>query len=150
MKKNMFVLVVVLFITSIFSTSIYAAGEAQRANIYVNNEKLDFNALIAYSGVAMVPFREIFEQYDMKVSWDNTSKTVTASSQDGSTVIKLSQDNKTAYVNGKSYSLSQTPFLGENILYVNLRFISESIGAKVNYDKPALSIHITLPKTAKE
>lgn len=72
----MFLLVIILFITSIFSTSIHAAGEAQRANIYVNNEKLDFNALIAYSGVAMVPFREIFEQYDMKVSWDNASKTV--------------------------------------------------------------------------
>ncbi|MBE3650836.1 copper amine oxidase N-terminal domain-containing protein [Paenibacillus polymyxa] len=150
MKKSRFLIVVFLLVLTIFPTSIYADGEAQRANIYINNEKLDFNALIAYSGVAMVPFREIFEQYDMKVSWDNTSKTVTASSQDGSIVIKLSQDNKTAYVNGKSYSLSQTPFLGENILYVNLRFISESIGAKVNYDKPSLSIHITLPKAAKE
>jgi len=150
MKKKLFTFGLILLIMSVCSTSIYAAGEALRATIYINDEKLDFDAIVAYSGVSMVPFREIFEKYDMKVSWDNINKTVTASSQDGATVIKLSENKTTAFVNGKSFALSQTPFLGGNTLYVNLRFISESIGATVNFDKPSLSIHIVFPETSIE
>ncbi|MCM3133754.1 copper amine oxidase N-terminal domain-containing protein [Paenibacillus polysaccharolyticus] len=150
MKKKLFTFGLILLIMSVCSTSIYAAGEALRATIYINDEKLDFDAIVAYSGVSMVPFREIFEKCDMKVSWDNMNKTVTASSQDGATVIKLSENKTTAFVNGKSFALSQAPFLGGNTLYVNLRFISESIGATVNFDKPLLSIHIVLPEASIE
>ncbi|PYE45679.1 copper amine oxidase-like protein [Paenibacillus barcinonensis] len=92
MKKNVLMFGLTLLIMSICSTSIYAAGETPRASISVNDEELDFDAIIAYSGVSMVPFREIFEKYDMKVIWDNSSKTVTASSQDGDVVLKLSED----------------------------------------------------------
>lgn len=98
----------------------------------------------------MVPFRDIFARYDMEVKWDNAQKTVTASSKDGSNVIKLTQDSNDGYVNNKKYNLTQSPALVNGVLYVNLRFISESIGAKVNYDKPSLSVYITLPKAAKE
>ncbi|MGW8440976.1 copper amine oxidase N-terminal domain-containing protein [Paenibacillus sp. S33] len=149
MKRNLFIMVLILLIAAVFSGAIYAE-EVFKPKVYVNNKKLDYETFISYSGVAMVPFRDIFARYDMEVKWDNAQKTVTASSKDGSNVIKLTQDSNDGYVNNKKYNLTQSPALVNGVLYVNLRFISESIGAKVNYDKPSLSIHITLPKAAKE
>lgn len=138
-----------LLIAAVFSGAIYAE-DVSKPKVYVNNERLDSETFIAYSGVTMVPFRDIFARYDMEVKWDNVQKIVLASSKDGSIVIKLAQDSNDGYVNNKKYNLTQSPALVNGVLYVNLRFISESIGAKVNYDKPSLSIHITLPKVETE
>ncbi|MFK4474446.1 hypothetical protein ABH897_004204 [Paenibacillus sp. RC73] len=148
MKRNLVIFFLMLFITASFSGVIYA--DIAQPTVYIDNEKIDFEAFISYGGTAMVPFREIFARYGMEVKWDNAQKTVTASSKDGSTVIKLTNGSNDGYVNNIKYNLTQSPALVNGVFYVNLRFISESIGAKVNYDKPSLSIHITLPKAAKE
>ncbi|WP_311082653.1 copper amine oxidase N-terminal domain-containing protein [Paenibacillus polymyxa] len=153
MKRNLVILFLMLLITSSFSGAIHANGipdSVPKPKVYVNNEKLDSETFISYAGVAMVPFRDIFARYNMEVNWDDAKKTVTASSKDGSTVIKLTQGSNDGYVNNKKFNLSQSPALVNGVFYVNLRFISESIGAKVKYDKPSLTIHITLPKAAKE
>ncbi|MEC0181730.1 copper amine oxidase N-terminal domain-containing protein [Paenibacillus peoriae] len=149
MKRNLIILFLMLLIAAVFSGAIYAE-DVSKPKVYVNNERLDSETFIAYSGVTMVPFRDIFARYDMEVKWDNVQKIVLASSKDGSIVIKLAQDSNDGYVNNKKYNLTQSPALVNGVLYVNLRFISESIGAKVNYDKPSLSIHITLPKVETE
>ncbi|MGW8957119.1 copper amine oxidase N-terminal domain-containing protein [Paenibacillus sp. NPDC055715] len=148
MKRNLIILFLMLLITSSFSGAIHA--DIAQPTVYIDNEKIDFEAFISYGGTAMVPFREIFARYGMEVKWDNAQKTVTASSKDGSTVIKLTQDSNDGYVNNKKYNLTQSPALSGGVFFVNLRFISEAIGAKVNYDKPSLTIHITLPKVSKE
>lgn len=104
--------------------------------IYINNEKLDLSASVTWLGTTLVPMRPIFEQYGMSVTWDNVNKSVTAT-KDGIT-IKLTHNSNDAYVNGEKKVLTQVPTLDEhNTFYVNLRFISEALGASVNWKKTA-------------
>lgn len=97
----------------------------------------------------MAPFREIFEKYNMNVQWDSKTKSVTATSKDRLTTIKLAEDDMYGYVNDKKVKLTQTPFQFDGVLYVNLRFISESLGAHVEYIKKPLSVYITFPDAEK-
>ncbi|GMK47007.1 hypothetical protein PghCCS26_41360 [Paenibacillus glycanilyticus] len=110
------------------------AAKAVYGTVVVNGEVLESNTEpIILNGNTMVPFREIFEALEMSVKWDNTTKTVIAS-KEGIT-IKMTADDLGARVNNAQYKLTQTPFITpEGLLYVNLRFIGEAVGAEVSWD----------------
>lgn len=103
--------------------------------VLINDEKIDIYANVTSLGTTLVPMRPIFEAYGMTIEWDNNTKSVTATRDD--TTIKLINNSYEAYLNGKEVKLSQAPSLEptSNIFYVNLRFISESLGAKVTWSK---------------
>jgi uncharacterized protein YkwD len=79
-----------------------------------------------------VPLQGIFERLNAKVSWDDATKSITIKKQD--TTVKLTIDSNTAYVNGKEMTLKQAPIFYLDSVFVPLRFISESIGAKFAWD----------------
>ncbi|WP_159883514.1 stalk domain-containing protein [Paenibacillus puerhi] len=83
-------------------------------------------------GSTYVPLRAVFERLHSKVDWDDEIKTIAIAKQD--TSVKLTIDSNTAYVNGQEVHLEQPPFLYNETAFVPLRFISESIGAKVDWD----------------
>jgi hypothetical protein len=58
--------------------------------------------------------------------------------------IVLQIDNKKAYVNDKLYNLEAAPFLYDGRTVVPLRFISESLGAKVEWNPKQQRITLTL------
>lgn len=112
------------------------AGIATRtADVYVNGNQVNFDpgAFISAAGHTMVPFTQVFELYQMHVEWDASTKRITASNS--STTIALTLDSKHATVNGQSFKLGQSPFINANVTYVNLRFISETLGATVVFKK---------------
>ncbi|WP_322924387.1 copper amine oxidase N-terminal domain-containing protein [Paenibacillus campi] len=120
--------------------------------VYVNNQKLDCDAVISNDS-AMISFRDIFSHFDVNINWDQATKTVTATTKDGSTTIILTDASQTVYINGKPLKVIQAPVVDGDTLYVNLRVISEALGAKVQfikaapnygqYDTPSSSIYIT-------
>ncbi|CAM4414371.1 copper amine oxidase N-terminal domain-containing protein [Paenibacillus alkaliterrae] len=58
--------------------------------------------------------------------------------------IELTINSLKAYVNGKEYTLAQSPVTdGNEVAYVNLRFISEALGYQVHWDKSTLTATIT-------
>lgn len=124
-----------------------AFASREHPSIYINNEKLDIYAAVSTLGTTLVPMRPIFEAYGMTVEWDNNTKSVTATK--GETTIKLTHNSYDAYLNGKVVKLSQVPTLEptRKTFYVNLRFISESLGAAVVWNKTTddASVNITFP-----
>lgn len=116
-----------------------------KVKVILNGSELDFdpNAIIQ-NGNTMVPFRQLFEAYGAKVTWNQKTKTITAVKE--GTTIRLTLDRFDAYVNNKKIRLTQTPYMAKSTSLVNLRFISEAMDAKVNFDKINLTVNITTSK----
>lgn len=107
---------------------------AEGIALYVNQEKLALAAEGSPSGTTMVPFRGIFQAFNMNVDWNQQTRSVTAV-KDGLT-ITMTLGSRTAYVNGEAVELTEAPRVNrDGLLLVNLRFISETLGAKVDYTK---------------
>jgi len=83
-------------------------------------------------GRTMVPLRFVGEAFGALVSWEEKTRRVVCS-LDG-TRIELQIDNKTALVNGKSVALDAAPFISGGRTMVPLRFMSEQMGASVEWD----------------
>ncbi|WP_458120841.1 copper amine oxidase N-terminal domain-containing protein [Paenibacillus sp. Z6-24] len=146
MMKKIFMLM--LTVTLFFSVSSITSADVfddSKVKVVLNGSELDFdpNAIIQ-NGNTMVPFRQLFEAYGAQVTWDQETKTITAVKED--TTIKLTLDSFDAYVNNKKIKLTQTPYMARNTSLVNLRFISEAMNAKVNFDKSNLTVNITTSK----
>lgn len=104
------------------------------------NLNLDVPPVIV-DGRTLVPARAIFEKLGASVDWYNDSKTVKVSrGQDIS--IELQIDSKTAKVNGKEIMLDVPAKILEGRTLVPLRFVSESLGAKVEWDDDLKTVFI--------
>jgi len=145
MKKIMVVITVLTLFFSVSSSTSADVFDDSKVKVILNGSELDFdpNAIIQ-NGNTMVPFRQLFEAYGAKVIWDQKTKTITAVKED--TTIRLTLDRFDAYVNNKKIRLTQTPYMAKSTSLVNLRFISEAMDAKVNFDKINLTVNITTSK----
>ncbi|GIO38827.1 hypothetical protein J41TS12_36880 [Paenibacillus antibioticophila] len=87
------------------------------------------------NGSTFIPLRGVFEQLNSTVAWNQKAQQITITR--GSTVVKLTVNSKTAYINGQKKTLLVAPFVDKttNSTYVPLRFASEAIGAKVSWDQ---------------
>lgn len=114
--------------------------------VYINGVKQQYpQSAYIKNGTTLVPMRQIFEELGATVEWDNTTRTVIGT-KDGKT-IKLGIGNKVAYVTSdgvsNSISLSHPAEITNGSTMVPLRFISESLGANVQWDSAERSVKIT-------
>jgi len=111
-------------------------------SIYINDEKQWFShqALIEH-GVTLVPLRGIFEELGAEVTWNRENKTVYASKGNVSIALKIGSTN--AKINGNTVTLSVPAQANSGQTLVPLRFISESLGANVQWDPISQRITIT-------
>ncbi|WP_322906300.1 copper amine oxidase N-terminal domain-containing protein [Paenibacillus campi] len=155
MKKllcSLLLLVILVTLTITPTSYTYAGPPRVTPIVYLNNQKLDCDAIIVNDS-AMISFRDIFSHFDVNINWDQATKTVTATTKDGSTTIILTNASQTVYINGKPLTVIQSPTVVGDTLFVNLRVISEALGAKIQfvkaspnhgqYNTPAPSIYIT-------
>lgn len=89
----------------------------------------------------LVPLRAIFEALGAIVNWDNATQQVTAVK--GDTTIAVTINSTQALVNGKTVTLDVTAQILNNRTLVPVRFVSESMGAKVDWDPELLNVIIT-------
>jgi hypothetical protein len=88
----------------------------------------------------LVPFRFIAEGFEAEVAWNG--KTRQAVIQDGNTKIVLTVGSKTAYVNGKRILLAVPAEIKQNRVFVPVRFVSESLNAKVLWNSKTRTVTI--------
>lgn len=114
-------------------------------SVRVGGELLDLDVppLIS-AGRTMVPMRAIFEALGAEVSWDGNARTVKAR-KDGTTIV-LTIDKKLSQINGTNKNLDAAPVLKDGRTLVPVRFISEALGAEVQWDAENQLVEILTAK----
>ncbi|WP_160647698.1 stalk domain-containing protein [Chengkuizengella marina] len=112
-------------------------------SININGEIQDYdNPPLLIKGTTMVPMRNIFESLGAEVTWDQSTKTITATNRD--TTITLEINAREAIVNNSKIHLQQPAQIFSGNTLIPLRFVSESLGADVRYDHETKIVDITI------
>jgi hypothetical protein len=109
--------------------------------VLLNDQPLAFDQPpVILNGRTLVPLRVIFQALGAAVSWDQATQTITATRDD--TVIVLVIGLPVANRNGQPVTLSQPALILNGRTLVPLRFVSEALGAEVNWDQSTQTVTI--------
>ncbi|WP_052755984.1 stalk domain-containing protein [Paenibacillus durus] len=118
-------------------------------SVSLNGEAVAMNnGVITKDGQNFVPLRSVFEKLGAVVAYKETSgqKMVTITRQNGDqkTVIQVNAKTGATSVNGAEVKLANNPFNVSGTVYLPLRFISEKLGATVEWLPAEERIAITM------
>ena len=109
--------------------------------VFVEGEQVSFDTEpIIDAGVTLVPLRVIMEKLGAEVAYDGEMGTITVSKEDKNISLKVGESK--AKVNESTINLQVPAQIVNSRTLVPLRFISESLGAKVEYDELERTIYI--------
>lgn len=119
-----------------------APAGAAAVRVLLDGQELAFDVPpMLINDRTMVPFRKLFEALGASVSWDEATRTVTGVR--GTTTIRLVIGSATATVNGAAVALDAPPVLVGGRTLVPLRFVSENLGERVEWDQATRTVRIT-------
>lgn len=117
------------------------AQAAPAISVYIDGARLSTDqAPVALQGRVMLPLRAIFEALDSTVNWNQWTQTVTATK--GSTTVVLKLKSKTATINNQTVTLDVPAQAISGRTMVPVRFVSEALGATVNWNSTAKTVTI--------
>jgi len=139
-KIKMFSLAALSFM--VVASSTVAFGSTQNPiKVYMDNKELQMDvAPIIESGRTLVPIRAISEAVGADVSWDSSTQTVTISTSDKDISLKINSTSAT--VNNTKVAIDVPAKILSGRTLVPLRFVSESLGAKVDYNASQRAVYI--------
>ena len=103
---------------------------------------------VVEKGRVLVPLRGVLEALETTVEYDEAIKTVVAAR--GDVLITLRVEDRVAYSNNKRLLLDVPPKISGGLTMIPLRFISESLGARVDWDNASQTAHITSSDTGSD
>ncbi|WP_160315582.1 copper amine oxidase N-terminal domain-containing protein, partial [Thermincola ferriacetica] len=142
MKKYINLLVLVLLLT--FSTAAVAEA-AGDITVLVNNHKIAFpdqKPYIDKNNRTLVPVRFVSEALGAKVDWNAETRVVTISKEDRTITLKIGESK--AAVNGRTRYFDTKAVIAGSRTMVPLRFISECLGATVEWLAKTRTVKITV------
>ncbi|WP_308638950.1 RCC1 domain-containing protein [Paenibacillus silvisoli] len=92
------------------------------------------------NGATFIPLRGVLEAMGVSIRWDIPSRSVIA--QKGNKRIVFNTVSGQTTVDGKIVELGQKPVYAHDSLLVPLRFVSESVGAKVDWRAADYAVEI--------
>src|SRR5580704_1750293 len=120
-------------------------ARAGTITIVVNGQQVGFDQPpIERGGRVFVPLRGVFERLGASVVYDNGTINATGNGRN----VQLKIGSTMATVNGETYTSDVAPFLVGARTLVPLRFISEALGASVNYDSGSQTVSISNGSTS--
>ncbi|MBE7054373.1 MAG: hypothetical protein E7391_08940 [Ruminococcaceae bacterium] len=138
MKKFLSLVLSVMMIISSFSCITFAENEIK---ITLNGTALTMDQPpIIVEGRTLVPLRAIFEALGATVTWDDATKCATGVLD--SKTVSLVINNTQAKVNGTDVTLDVPAQIVNSRTLVPVRFISESLGCKVDWDDATKTVII--------
>lgn len=103
-------------------------------SIYMDSALVKFDvAPRVENGIALAPFRHLYEFSGGQVGWENLTKTVLATKQDQT--IKFTIGQTEALINNKVTPLENAPYIDSGRAIVPVSFVSELLNVKVTFDK---------------
>ncbi|MBE0341850.1 copper amine oxidase [Paenibacillus sp. 28ISP30-2] len=109
--------------------------------VYVDDRPLQLAAQpLLLDGTTLIPMRQLFEAQGARLSWDGSSKTVTATKND--TVLAYRIGELAATLNGNTLSLNVPGQMVKGNTMIPLRFVSEALGSTVKWDALTRTIRI--------
>jgi len=138
LRKFLLCTLLVLLMTGLTVGTVSAAD----ISVYVDGSKLTCDVPPAIKdGRALVPLRVIFDALGAQVQYQAETKTVTA--EKAGIVVKLTIGSSTAYRNQEQIRLDVSAQVINGRTLVPLRFVSQALGAKVQWDAGTRTITIT-------
>ncbi|MBV8067473.1 MAG: copper amine oxidase N-terminal domain-containing protein [Candidatus Eremiobacteraeota bacterium] len=112
---------------------------AQSVTVIVNGQPVSFTQPpIVRAGRVFVPLRGVFERLGASVVYASGQINATGRGRNISLTINSTQ----ATVNGQPETIDVAPFLVADTTYVPLRFISQALGASVNWNDSTSTVTI--------
>lgn len=119
------------------------AGSFLQPRVKAAGVQLDFDVPpVIQNNRLLVPLRMIFEKLGAQVEWDGVTRTITATKAD--TVLQLRVGDKFAQVNGRWIEIDVPAKIISGRTLIPLRFISEALGANVQWNQNLQLATITL------
>lgn len=117
-------------------------AEQAAISVFVDNNKVAFDQNpVIHGDITLVPLRGVFEKIGAKVDWNIKTQTVKVIKENKT--ITLKKGSKDAFINNNLQKLDTDPQLLNNRIMVPLRFISETLDAKVDWNGSTRTITIT-------
>jgi hypothetical protein len=115
---------------------------AQTTQVIVDGQRVFFDQPPAVIGGRMlVPLRGVFERLGAAVEWTPATNTVRAARPGAE--VQLTVGLRQAVVNGRAVLLDVAPMIVGGRTLVPLRFVSEAMGARVDWDPATAVVYIT-------
>ncbi|MFD1908122.1 copper amine oxidase N-terminal domain-containing protein [Paenibacillus rhizoplanae] len=105
-------------------------------SVSLNGESIAFtNGVITRNGQNFIPLRSLFTKMGATIGYSmDKVVTITGTAADKTPLtIVINTVNGATTVNNKSVNLATPPFVVNGTVYLPLRFISEQLGAKVDW-----------------
>lgn len=153
MKVRKWFLLLLMFVLCIPSMgmSVQAAQTSPGISIYLDGQQIKSDVapyIIPKVNVTMVPLRVISESLGAEVYWDQNFQTATILKDD--TVLSMTINQTTALVNDSSIPLDASVQNKQGRVMVPLRFVSEQLGLKVNWEQATRTITLLTGDVADE
>ena len=142
MKKNCFIILLVFLLAVMGAGNILAA--ADDIKVYVDGAEVSFpdqKPMINADSRTLVPVRFVSEALGADVEWDGATNTVNIAHKGKSISLVIGQ--KQAKVDENSIVLDTAAALVNSRTMVPLRFVSECLGAKVEWNGAKQEVYIT-------
>ncbi|MDD4402701.1 MAG: stalk domain-containing protein, partial [Desulfitobacteriaceae bacterium] len=143
MRRTKYIAMVCLVAVLAFAIfGLPGSSGAAEVKVYLDGNMLEFDQPpIIEDGRTLAPLRAIFEALGADVGWDGETSTVTA--QKDQVEIELQIGSKAAYINNQPVELDVPGRIVNDRTLVPLRFVSEALGARVDWDGSARTVRIT-------
>lgn len=149
MKK---ILAAILAMVAVIGTGAYAktiqvtidSADVFTSDEYIKKDTLQAAAYIE-NDITMVPLRFITEALGAEVAWDHDTKEITINKAESVITLQIGNINAVSVADGetKTSELLAPPVIVNDITLVPLRFVSENMGATVEYVAPTRQVLIT-------
>ncbi len=141
MKKTVSIFAAAAIIASMSAVS----AQNNTPSVTVNGVKLEFTDNVTpfideQSERTLVPMRDIFEAVGAVVQWDESTQTVIAVKD--SSFVTLQIGSEKAFVNSEEKQLDVKALIKDDRTFVPLRFVSEALGAAVEWDNDNYTVVI--------
>jgi len=138
-KKIIAVTLTLIMCLGVGIMPVYANNEIR---VTIDGEVVQFDVPPQiYFGRTMVPMRAIFEQLGAEIELDAERYVIEATFAD--TFIRMMVNNNTVTVNSNTFTIDVPPRIVDGRTLVPTRFVSESLGMRVDWDEATRTVRIS-------